>query len=67
MVRQLEIEVSVDNEFDAQMDEELQRRLTRMESEGCGGMVQTNLPWSDFLITIGVLGAAAALLLWWAA
>ncbi len=53
----------MDNEF----DEELQRRLARMESPGCGGMVQTNLPWKDFLIAVGTLAAGSALLLWWAA
>ena len=38
-----------------------------MESPGCGGMVQTNLPWRDFLIAAGALVVASGLLLWWAA
>lgn len=57
----------MDNELDEEMDAELQRRLARMESAGCGGMVQTNLPWGDFLIAAGVLAAASVLLIWWAA
>lgn len=52
----------MDNEF----EEELQQRLTRMESSGCGGMVQTNLPWKDFLIAVGALAVVSGLLLWWA-
>ena len=38
-----------------------------MESPGCGGMVQTNLPWKDFAIAIGALVVVSGLLLWWAA
>lgn len=55
----------MDNEVELEV--ELQRRLERMESPGCGGMVQTNLPWRDFIIAAGALAAASALLLWWAA
>lgn len=51
----------MDNEF----EEELQRRLARMESPGCGGMVQTNLPWLDFAIATGTLVVVSTLLLWW--
>ena len=51
----------MDNEF----EEELQHRLSRMESEGCGGMVQTNLPVRDFVIaTVSLIAVSVGLLIW---
>lgn len=52
--------------MDIEFEEELERRLTRMESPGGGGMLQQDLPKKDVLITIGVLVVASALLIWWA-
>lgn len=54
--------VSVDNEF----DEELERRLQRLESPGGGGMVQDDLPLSDILWCVAVLVVVGSALVWWA-
>lgn len=51
----------MDNEF----EDELDRRLTRMESPGAGGMVQSDLPVKDVVLcAVGIVVVSAALLVW---
>lgn len=52
----------MDNGF----DEELNARLDRIEGPGGGGMIQNNLPWRDFALSVGGLGIVSALLVVWA-
>lgn len=48
------------------IEQQLEDRLTLIESDGAGAVTVPDLPLRDLLLTVVVLAATIAALLWWA-